>query len=189
MALFGRNGAVHAQTSAIRRLRSEGAEEVVVTGIAPPSSSHSSRSGGDSVEEVITAKTSANAGQNIADSLKRVSGVTISSAGANEGGFDEKTVSVCAHRTSLTQTLINGHNVASGDWFVLNQTGTVAAASATRCCPRSGQQDRGGQELQSGAGGRGGRSVNIITRKPLTSKIRSACWHRRARCTRICLED
>src|SRR5438477_12430573 len=56
--------------------------------------------------------------KNVADSLQRVPGVTISSAGANEGGFDENDrVSMRGTSPSLTQTLINGHNVASGDWF------------------------------------------------------------------------
>jgi iron complex outermembrane receptor protein len=67
--------------------------------------------------------------KNVADSLARVPGVTISSASANEGGFDENDrVSMRGTNPSLTQTLINGHNVASGDWFVLNQVGTVGAA-------------------------------------------------------------
>ena len=59
--------------------------------------------------------------KNVADSLQRIPGVTISSAGANEGGFDENDrVSMRGTNPSLTQTLINGHPVASGDWFVLN---------------------------------------------------------------------
>ena len=54
--------------------------------------------------------------KNVADSLQRVPGVTVSSAGANEGGFDENDrVSMRGTNPSLTQTLFNGHNIASGD--------------------------------------------------------------------------
>ena len=75
------------------------------------------------VVEVITAEDIGKMpDKNVADSLARVPGVTISSASANEGGFDENDrVSMRGTNPSLTQTLINGHNVAPGDWFVLNQ--------------------------------------------------------------------
>ena len=46
--------------------------------------------------------------KNVADSLQRLPGVTISSAGATEGGFDENDrVSMRGTNPSLTQTLIN----------------------------------------------------------------------------------
>jgi len=74
--------------------------------------------------------------KNVADSLQRVPGVTISSAGANEGGFDENDrVSMRGTSPSLTQTLINGHNVAAGDWFILNQTGTVGRSVSYTLLP------------------------------------------------------
>ena len=74
---------------------------------------------------------------------------------------------------SLTQTLVNGHNVASGDWFVLDQTGTGgAAASATPCClPKSSSSVVVHKTSQASLveGGVAG-SVDIITRKPLDFK-------------------
>src|SRR3569832_2169170 len=74
--------------------------------------------------------------KNVADSLQRVPGLTISSAGANEGGFDENDrVSMRGTSPSLTQTLINGHNVASGDWFILNQTQTVGRSVSYTLLP------------------------------------------------------
>ena len=97
--------------------------------------------------------------KNVADSLARVPGVTTSSAGANEGGFDENDrVSMRGTNPSLTQTLINGHNVASGDWFVLNQVGRSGAASATRCCRPNWSARCRAQELRGipGRGRRGG---------------------------------
>jgi iron complex outermembrane receptor protein len=64
--------------------------------------------------------------KNVADSLMRLPGVNTSSASANEGGFDENDrVSMRGTNPRLTQTLMNGHQVSSGDWFVLNQSGTV----------------------------------------------------------------
>src|SRR3984893_7244724 len=128
MALFGRNGPTQAQASGDQSASNQNLQEIVVTGIrASLEASLEQKRAAASVEDVITAE---DVGQmpdkNIADSLKRVPGITISSAGANEGGFDENDrVSMRGTGPSLTQTLINGHNIASGDWFVLNQVTTV----------------------------------------------------------------
>ncbi len=94
--------------------------------------------------------------KNVADSLARLPGITTSAAGANEGGFDENDrVSMRGTNPSLTQTLINGHSVAAGDWFVLDQIrhGRTQrqlhpAALGNR------QQGGGGEELQRLLGGR-----------------------------------
>jgi iron complex outermembrane receptor protein len=57
--------------------------------------------------------------RNVADAVQRVPGVTISSAAGGEGGFDENDrVSLRRTNPSLTRTLVNGHPIASGDWFV-----------------------------------------------------------------------
>lgn len=97
-------------------------------------------------------------------------GVTISSAGANEGGFDENDrVSMRGTGPSLTQTLIDGHNVASGDWFVLNQTGTVGRSVSYTLLPSelvSRVVVKKSSEASLVEGGVAG-SVDIITRKPL----------------------
>jgi iron complex outermembrane receptor protein len=74
--------------------------------------------------------------KNVADSLSRLPGVTTSSASANEGGFDENDrVSMRGTNPSLTQTLINGHNVAAGDWFVLNQVQQVGRSVSYTLLP------------------------------------------------------
>ena len=50
--------------------------------------------------------------------------------------FDENDrVSMRGTNPSLTQTLINGHNVAAGDWFVLDQTGTVGRSVSYTLLP------------------------------------------------------
>lgn len=59
--------------------------------------------------------------KNVADALQQLPGVNISSSSASEGGFDEADrVSLRGTNPSLTQTLVNGHNVGTGDWFVLS---------------------------------------------------------------------
>ena len=147
-------------------------EEVVVTGIRfSLEKSLDVKRASTSVVEVVTAEDIQKMpDKNIADSLSRVTGVTISSAGANEGGFDENDrVSLRGTNPSLTQTLLNGHNVASGDWFVLNQVGQVDRSVSYTLLPadlvsqvvvhKSSQASL----VEGGVAG----SVNIVTRSPL----------------------
>jgi iron complex outermembrane receptor protein len=175
MALFGRDGAVHAQTSGDQTASNQNLQEVVVTGIrAALEQSLEQKRAADSAEEVITAEDVGKMpDKNIADSLKRVSGMTISSAGATEGGFDENDrVSMRGTGPSLTQTLINGHNVSSGDWFVLNQVTTVGRSVSYTLLPSelvSKVIVHKSSEASLVEGGVAG-SVDIITRKPLDFK-------------------
>lgn len=110
--------------------------------------------------------------KNVADSLARVPGLNISSAGATEGGFDESDrVSMRGTNPSLTQTLVNGHNVASGDWFALDQTGTgnVGRSVSYTLLPSevvSSVVVHKSSEASYVEGGVVG-SVDIITRRPL----------------------
>jgi len=108
--------------------------------------------------------------KNVADSLARLPGVNISAASANEGAFDENDrVSMRGTSPSLTQTLIDGHNVASGDWFVLNQTGTVGRSVSYSLLPSELVDKvivRKSSEAKLVEGGAVG-SVDIITRNPL----------------------
>jgi iron complex outermembrane recepter protein len=151
---------------------SDGLEEVVVTGIrASLDQSLEVKKQATTVEEVITAEDIGKMpDKNIADSLQRVPGVTTSSAGANEGGFDENDrVSMRGTNPSLTQTLINGHNVAAGDWFVLDQTSTVGRSVSYTLLPSelvSQVVVHKSSEASLVEGGVAG-SIDIITRKPL----------------------
>jgi iron complex outermembrane receptor protein len=108
--------------------------------------------------------------KNVADSLARVPGVNISAASANEGAFDENDrVSIRGTSPSFTQTLIDGHSVASGDWFVLNQTGTVGRSVSYSLLPAELVDKvivRKSAEAKLVEGGLAG-SVDIITRNPL----------------------
>ena len=147
-------------------------QEVVVTGIrASVQQSLEAKRNATSVQEVITAEDIGKMpDKNVADSLTRVPGVTTSSASANEGGFDENDrVSMRGTNPSLTQTMINGHAVAAGDWFVLNQVQQVGRSVSYTLLPselvsqivvhKSSQASL----IEGGVAG----SVDIITRKPL----------------------
>ena len=108
--------------------------------------------------------------KNVADSLSRLPGVTTSAAGANEGGFDENDrVSMRGTNPSLTQTLINGHNIAAGDWFVLDQVQQVGRSVSYTLLPSEivskvvVEKTSSASLVEGGVAG----SVDIITRKPL----------------------
>jgi iron complex outermembrane recepter protein len=147
-------------------------EEVIVSGIRfSLIQSLEAKRNADSAVDVVTAEDIGKMpDKNIADSLQRVPGLTVSSAGANEGGFDENDrVSMRGTNPSLTQTLINGHNVAAGDWFVLDQTGTVGRSVSYTLLPSELVSQivvHKSSEASLVEGGVAG-SVDIITRKPL----------------------
>jgi iron complex outermembrane receptor protein len=150
-------------------------EEVVVTGIrASVQQSLDAKRASNSVQEVITAEDIGKMpDKNVADSLHRVPGVTTSSSSANEGGFDENDrVSMRGTNPSLTQTLINGHGIAAGDWFVLNQVEQVGRSVSYSLLPSElvskvvVQKSSQASLVEGGVAG----SVNIITRKPLDFK-------------------
>ena len=147
-------------------------QEIVVTGIrqSVQVSLDAKRAAVNLVDVISAEDIGKMPDKNIADSLARVPGVTISSAGANEGGFAENDrVSMRGTNPSLTQTLINGHNVSSGDWFVLDQTGTVGRSVSYTLLPSEivsqvrVEKSSSASLVEGGVAG----SVDIITRKPL----------------------
>src|ERR1700730_6172713 len=171
MALFGRNsGAADAPPSPT--LSTDNVEEVVVTGIraSVQQSLEAKRESLSHVEVVSAEDIGKMPDKNVADSLTRVPGVTTSSASANEGGFDENDrVSMRGTNPSLTQTLVNGHGIAAGDWFVLNQVQQVGRSVSYTLLP-SELVDKivvhKSSEASLVEGGVAG-SIDIITRKPL----------------------
>jgi iron complex outermembrane receptor protein len=171
MALFGRNSNA-AEAPAAPAESAPALEEVVVTGIrASAEQSIEAKRQAINLTEVISAEDIGKMpDKNIADSLSRIPGVTTSSASANEGGFDENDrVSMRGTNPSLTQTLINGHGIAAGDWFVLNQVQQVGRSVSYTLLP-SELIDKVVVHKSSEAslveGGVAG-SIDIITRKPL----------------------
>src|SRR2546423_12006714 len=118
--------------------RPDTTETVTVIGIrASIEKSIETKRNSDTVVEVITADDIGKTpDKNIADAVSRLPGVTISSQSGGSGGFDENDrVSMRGTNPSLTQTLINGHPVASGDWFVLDQVGLVGRSVSFSMLP------------------------------------------------------
>src|ERR1700722_11747982 len=147
-------------------------DEIVVTGIRKSLDvSLDVKRSSTELTEVVTAEDIGKMpDKNVADSLARLPGITTSAAGANEGGFDENDrVSMRGTNPSLTQTLINGHNIAAGDWFVLDQTGTVGRSVSYTLLPSEivskvvVEKSSSASLVEGGVAG----SVDIITRKPL----------------------
>lgn len=165
-----------AQEADTKKGLKEEPQQIIVTGVrAAMQQSLNQKRNAESHVEVITAEDIGKMpDKNVADSLQRVSGVTTSSASGNEGGFDENDrVSMRGTNPSLTQTLINGHNMAAGDWFVLNQSGAGVGRSISYTLLPSELVGRIEVNKTSQAslveGGVAG-SINVITRKPLEFK-------------------
>lgn len=170
IALLGASGATMAQTAPAQNQL----DTVVVTGIrASQEKSLSVKRNADAHIDVISAEDIGKMpDKNVADSLARVPGVTIlNSPAGGSGGFDERDrVGLRGTNPSLTQTLVDGHGIANGDWFVLDQTGAGVGRSVSfSLLPSelvSRVEVRKSSEASLVEGGTAG-SVNIITRKPL----------------------
>jgi iron complex outermembrane receptor protein len=160
-----------APAAAASAAKADDVQQVIVTGIrGSMQTSINQKRNAESHVEVLTAEDIGKLpDKNVADSLAHVSGVTISSSSGTEGGFDESDrVSMRGTGPSLTQTLINGHNIATGDWFVLGQTGTVGRSVSYTLLPSevvSSVVVHKTSEASLVEGGVAG-SVDIITRKP-----------------------
>ncbi|HEX5661908.1 MAG TPA: TonB-dependent receptor plug domain-containing protein, partial [Xanthomonadaceae bacterium] len=130
-----------------------------------------SKRNADSHVEVVTAEDIGKLpAKNVADTLQRLPGVNISSSSATEGGFDESDrISLRGTSPSLTQTLVNGHTVGTGDWFVLSQVQTVGRSVSYSLLPSeivSQVVVHKSSQAKLTEGGSAG-SVDIITRRPL----------------------
>ncbi|HMC15642.1 MAG TPA: TonB-dependent receptor plug domain-containing protein, partial [Albitalea sp.] len=147
-------------------------EVVTVTGIrASREQSLAAKRNADSVVEVVTAEDIGKMpDKNVADAIQRIPGVNTSSAAGGEGGFDENDrVSIRGTSPSLTQTLINGHSVATGDWFILDQFQTVGRSVSFTLLPSelvgkvTVHKSATADLVEGGVAG----AINIETRKPL----------------------
>src|SRR5471032_1689722 len=148
---------------------------VVVSGIrASLQQALARKRNSDSVSEVVSAEDIGKLpDKNVADAIQRVPGVNISSSAGGEGGFSENDrVSIRGTSSSLTQTLVNGHTIGTGDWFVLDQAGAVGRSVSYALLPSeivSAVTVQKSQQADMVEGGVAG-SVNIETRKPLDFK-------------------
>ena len=170
VAALGVSGAVAAQDAP--KTDPKDLETVVVTGIrgSVEKSLDVKREAKGHVEVVTAEDIGKMPDKNVADSLQRLPGVTISSAGASEGGFDENDrVSMRGTNPSLTLTQINGHSVSSGDWFVLNQSDNAGRSVSYTLLPSSLVSQVVVHKTSQAKLPEGGvtGTVDIITRKPL----------------------
>ena len=173
LALYHHSAA--AQTAAAASATSgadvEEVDEVIVTGIrASLQQSLDVKRNADARLEVVTAEDVGKLpAHNVADALRGLPGVNISSSSADEGGFDESDrVSLRGTSPSLTQTLINGHSVGSADWFVLSQGNNVGRSVSYTLLPSelvNSVEVNKSSHARLQEGGTTG-TVNIITRKP-----------------------
>src|SRR6186713_3355712 len=172
-ALYHQSAAAQTVISASATSAAGGEEmdEVTVTGVrASLEKSLEVKRNADARLEVVTAEDVGKLpAHNVADALRGLPGVNISSASADEGGFDESDrVSLRGTSPSLTQTLINGHSVGSADWFVLSQFNNVGRSVSYTLLPsemvNSVQVHKSSHAMLQEGGTTG--TVNIITRKP-----------------------
>jgi iron complex outermembrane recepter protein len=99
--------------------------DIVITGIrASIQASLDRKRRSDIISEVVTAQDIGKfPDKNVADSLGRLTGVNVVTGSANAGGFGEnQSVSIRGTDPALNLTLLDGHAIATGDWFVLDQT-------------------------------------------------------------------
>ena len=111
--------------------------------------------------------------KNVADALQRLPGVNTTSAASGEGGFDENDrVSIRGTSPSLTQVLVNGHSISTGDWFILDQFSTVGRSVSFTLLPSEMVQTTSVYKTQDASLVEGGVAgdVNIITRRPFDFK-------------------
>ena len=106
--------------------------------------------------------------KNVADTIAQLPGVNIADAAGAEGGFDEADrASIRGSAPSLALTTVNGHALASGDWFVVGGGGTRSVSYSMLPSEVVSQvvvhKTSEASLLEGGAAG----SIDIITRKPL----------------------
>jgi len=159
-ALAGNAGASYAQQS-----ESGPVEEIVVTGIRA-----SMQESLDAKREAIAIMDAVSAedvgkfpDKNLAEALQRVPGVVLN----REFGEGER-INVRGTDDSLTRLLLNGHGLATADWFVLDQLNTTRSFNYLMLpADIIGQaQVIKSPQADLEEGGIGG-TVNVITRNPL----------------------
>lgn len=112
--------------------------ELVVTGIRESlqRAIEIKRASVDQVDAISASDIGKLPDKNVADALQRIAGVNTESAASGEGGFDENDrVSIRGTSPSLTQVMVDGHAIATGDWFILDQFATVGRSVSFTLLP------------------------------------------------------
>lgn len=148
--------------------QNEGSDEIVVRGIRSSlQQSLETKRNADTLVDAVTAEDIGKfPDKNVAESLSRVPGVVIN----REFGEGER-VALRGLAPNQTRTLLNGHAVATADWFILDQLSAtrnfnylvlpseIVGQLQVHKSPRADMEE----------GGIGG-TVNVMTRKPLDLK-------------------
>src|SRR5437868_12814491 len=118
VALFGRNGVVHAQASGTTASNPNELQEVVVYGIR--ASLRESLETKRQATGVVDALSAEDVGKfpdkNLAEALQRVPGIVTQ----RDFGEGER-INLRGLLPTLTKATLNGHSLASADWFILDQ--------------------------------------------------------------------
>lgn len=162
LALMGFTAQVHAQDAAT-------ADEIVVTGIRGSlQKSLDVKRNSDSIVDAISAEDVGKfPDKNVAESLQRIPGVTISRPFGEGAG-----VSIRGSGQDLTLTTLNGQNVASTGWFVFEQARRSFNYELLPSELVGGLEVHKSSQADLAEGGVGG-SIVVNTRKPLDMKSMS----------------
>ncbi len=167
--------AMAADAAATDASSSSTVSEVVVTGIRASLERAVAikRNASDQVEAISSEDIGKLPDKNVADALQRIPGLSAESTASGEGGFDENDrVSIRGTSPSLTNVTIDGHDVSTGDWFVLDQYQTVGRSVAFDLLPAEIVQNieiyktQDASILEGGVAG----AIDIQTRNPLDLK-------------------
>jgi iron complex outermembrane receptor protein len=162
---LARHAAADAPDAAATASADEEVETVLVTGIrASLRESLEVKRQSDAVVEVLTSEDVGKfPDKNVAEALQRVSGVSIS----REFGEGER-VSIRGTAPNLNRTQLNGHSIATADWFVLDQLSATRSFNYLMLPTEViGQTEViKGSQADIEEGGIGG-TVNVKTRNPL----------------------
>ena len=152
-------GAAQAQTTVAQ------VDELVVTGIvASQQESIETKRNADAVVDVITALDVGKfPDKNVAEALQRIPGVVLN----REFGEGER-VSIRGTAPNLNRTLLNGHALATADWFILDQQAATRSFNFLMLPSEIISQTKVFKSPTADLeeGGIGG-TIDIITRKPL----------------------
>lgn len=160
--------AASAQTGSAPPPATENADEIVVTGFrASLEKSLETKRLSPVIADVITAEDIGKfPDKNVAESLQRIPGVVIN----REFGEGER-VSLRGTAPNLTKTLLNGHSVATADWFILDQLAATRSFNylilPSDVVGRLEVYKSPQADLEEG--GVGG-TINVLTRNPLDLK-------------------
>jgi len=151
-------GVAHAQAA-------QQVEELVVTGIrASQAASIATKRQANAVVDVLTAEDVGKfPDKNVAEALQRIPGVVLN----REFGEGER-VSIRGTAPNLNRTLLNGHALATADWFILDQLSATRSFNFLMLPSEIISQTKVFKSPTADLeeGGIGG-TIDIITRKPL----------------------